>query len=179
MHGEPTAVLQQVELVAKPITITEHRSRVCRCGECQKEFIAPLPREVQKAGLVGPQLTALVGYLKGVCHCSFSTIRTFLKDVCGVSISRGQLRKLCGKVADSLDVSYQELLTALAAQDSLDVDETGHKENGERMWTWCFRAPLFTLFKIDPSRGSEVLVDALGLEFDGVLGCDYFSAYHK
>jgi len=29
------------------------------------------------------------------------------------------------------------------------------------------------------SRGSEVLVDALGLQFDGVLGCDYFSAYHK
>lgn len=179
MHGEPTAVLQQVELVAKPITITEHRSRVCRCGECQKEFIAPIPREVQKAGLVGPQLTALVGYLKGVCHCSFSTIRTFLADVCGVSISRGQLRKLCGKVANSLDVSYQELLAALPAQDSLNVDETGHKENGDRMWTWCFRAPLFTLFKIDPSRGSEVLVDALGLEFDGVLGCDYFSAYHK
>lgn len=47
------------------------------------------------------------------------------------------------------------------------------------MWTWCFRAPLFTLLKIDPSRGSEVLVDAPGLEFDGVLGCDYFSAYHK
>jgi transposase len=134
---------------------------------------------VQKAGLVGPQLTALVGYLKGVCHCSFSTIRTCLKDVCGVSISRGQLRKPCGKVADSLDVSSQELLAELPAQDSLNVDETGHKENGERMWTWCFRAPLFTLFKIDPSRGSEVLVDALGLEFDGVLGCDYFSAYHK
>jgi len=58
---------------------------------------------VRKAGLVGPRLTALVGYLKGACHCSFSTIRKFLKDVVGVSISRGQLRKVCGKVAHSLD----------------------------------------------------------------------------
>lgn len=47
MHGEPTAVLQQVELVARPITITEHRSRVCRCGVCHRDFIAPIPREVQ------------------------------------------------------------------------------------------------------------------------------------
>ena len=47
------------------------------------------------------------------------------------------------------------------------------------MWTWCFRAPLFTLFKIDPSRGSDVLLNVLGTEFRGVLGCDYFSAYRK
>lgn len=176
---QPARVVQQMEVAAQPVTVTEHRSRVCRCGKCQKEFIASLPREVQQAGLVGPQLTALIGYLKGACHCSFSTIRKFLRDVCGATVSRGQLRNVCGKVADSLDASYQALLAALPEQDRLNVDETGHKENGKGMWTWCFRAPLFTLFRIDPSRGSKVLVDALGLEFDGVLGCDYFSAYHK
>lgn len=176
---EPARVLQQVEIVAKPIIVTEHRGRVCRCGKCQKEFAAPLPKQVQQAGLVGPQLTALVGYLKSACHCSFSTIRTFLQDVCGVSISRGQLRKLCGKLSTSLNAAYQELLNVLPQQERLNVDETGHKENGQGMWTWCFKAPLFTLFKIAPSRGSGVLVEALGLEFQGVLGCDYFSAYHK
>ncbi|HQU42427.1 MAG TPA: hypothetical protein PK867_06425 [Pirellulales bacterium] len=39
-------------------------------------------------------------------------------------------------------------------------------------WTWCFGASLFTLFKISPSRSSEVLLEVLGREFDGVLGCD-------
>ena len=71
------------------------------------------------------------------------------------------------------------MLRALATEDVLNVDETGHKENGKRMWTWCFRAAPFTLFKIDPSRASSVLVDVLGEEFDGVLGCDYFRAYRK
>lgn len=47
------------------------------------------------------------------------------------------------------------------------------------MWTWCFRASLFTLFKISPSRGSQVLLDVLGEEFDGTIGCDYFSPYRK
>jgi len=59
------------------------------------------------------------------------------------------------------------------------VEETGHKDNGKSWWTWCFRAEWFTLFKIEPSRGSAVLLKVLGTEFDGVLGCDYFSAYRK
>ena len=177
--AQPASVLQQVEIVVKPTRITEHRSRTCRCRKCHKDFTAPLPRAVRKAGLVGPRLTTLVSYLKGACHCSVTTIQKYLQDVVGIKLSRGQIRKLCGKAADSLDSAYAELLQALPTQKSLNVDETGHKENGQGMWTWCFRAPLFTLFGIDPSRGSDVLVKTLGLEFDGVLGCDYFSAYRK
>jgi transposase len=47
------------------------------------------------------------------------------------------------------------------------------------MWTWCFRAALYTLFKIDPCRSADVLIEVLGDEFDGVLGCDCFSAYRR
>jgi transposase len=179
VSDEPVSVLQQVEILVKPIKITEHRSHACFCEPCQREFIAPIPRHVRQAGLAGPRLTALVGYLKGACHCSFTTIHKYLLDVLGIKISRGQLRKLCGKVANGLNGAYEELLHALPEQERANVDETGHKENGQGMWTWCFRVPLFTLFKIDPSRGSEVLLDVLGTEFDGVLGCDYFSAYRK
>src|SRR5438067_2224789 len=47
------------------------------------------------------------------------------------------------------------------------------------MWTWCFRAELYILFKIDPTRSGDVLIEVLGTEFNGVLGCDYFSAYRR
>jgi transposase len=176
---EPARVLQQMEIVAQPIQVTEHRGLACFCGRCQKMHYAPLPDEVRRAGLVGPRLTAAVAFLKGGCHCSFSVIRKFVRDVLGVVISRSHLRNLCAKAANSLDGAYQQLLDLLPEQDVLNVDETGHKEYKQRMWTWCFRASLFTLFKIDPSRGSEVLIEVLGREFHGVLGCDYFSAYRK
>jgi len=168
-----------VEVVAAPIVVTEHRGLPCFCSRCQKTHYTPLPHEVRKAGLIGPRLTAVVAFLKGGCHCSFSTIRKFLRDVVGVTVSRSQLRNVCAKVADSLDAAYQQLLVALPQQDVLNVDETGHKEYRQRLWTWCFRASLFTLFKIEPSRGSDVLLEVLGREFQGVLGCDYFSAYRK
>ena len=35
------------------------------------------------------------------------------------------------------------------------------------------------MFKIDPTRSGDVVIAVLGKEFNGVLGCDYFSAYRR
>lgn len=172
-------VVQQVEVVKSPVRIEEHRGLAYYCRHCDKLHYASLPPEVHKGGLMGPRLTALVAYLKCACHASFSAIRKFLRDVMKITISRGQLAKVIGKVSRALQGAYAELLDRVSGEPRLNVDETGHKENGQRLWTWCFRAETYTLFKIDPSRGSDVLLDVLGREFDGVLGCDYFSAYRK
>jgi transposase len=174
-----TRVVQQVELADRPVEIIEHRAEGCWCRRCQKVVYAPLPATVQQGGLLGPELTALVGYLKGVCHASFSTIRKFFRDVLKIPISRGQLAKVIRKVSAALEPAYEALRASLPSEPRLNVDETGHKNNGKPYWTWCFRAELYTLFKIDPSRGSDVLIETLGREFNGVLGCDYFSAYRK
>jgi transposase len=172
-------VLQQVEIVPRPVRIVEHRAGSYRCTRCGKMHEAAIPPQVRRSGLMGPNLTAVVAWLKGAGHASFSTVRKFLRDVLGVTVSRGQLAKLIGKTSAALAGPYQDLLSRLPREGRLNVDETGHKDNGEPWWTWCFRANLFTLFKIDSSRGSSVLVDVLGREFEGVLGCDYFSAYRK
>ena len=177
--SKPSDVIQQVEIAEKLVRVEEHQGRAYWCPRCRRFHWAPLPPEVERAGLVGPHLTTLIAYLKGACHASFSTIRKFLRDVARVTISRGQLAKIIGKVTWALDGPYRELLARLSSERRLNVDETGHPENGKELWTWCFRAEMYTLFKIDPSRGSGVLVEVLGKEFDGVLGCDYFSAYRK
>jgi transposase len=172
-------VVQQIEIHEVPLEIAEHCSRPGWCPHCQKVRHAPLPLTVERGGLVGPRLTTLIAYLKGACHASFSTIRKYLRDVVQVTISRGQLAKIIGKVSEALERPYTDLLEDLRARARLNIDETGHKQNGQRMWTWCFRAGLYTLFKIDPTRSADVLIEVLGQEFDGVLGCDYFSAYRR
>jgi transposase len=176
---EPPKRFQQIEVLPQPVQVEEHRRVGQWCENCQKLLYPALPDELTKAGLIGPRLTALVGWLHGVCHMSVSSIRKYFRDVLGIRISRGMLSKVLRKVSESLADPYDELLRVLADEDRLNVDETGHKENGRRLWTWCFRAPLYTVFKISPSRGSDVLIEVLGREFDGLLGCDYFSAYRK
>jgi transposase len=96
-----------------------------------------------------------------------------------LTIARGLLAAIVGKVSRALERPYQGLLEGLPGESWLNVDETGHKQNGLRQWTWCFRAELYTLFKIDPTRSSGVLIEVLGEEFDGVSGCDSFSAYRR
>jgi transposase len=172
-------VIQQVDVPEVPLYIEEHRVHEAYCPHCDKTYYGCLPLPVQRGGLLGPRLTTLVAYLKGVCHASYSTIRKFFRDVVGLTISRGQLAKVIAKVTEAMEQAWRELLEELPGQAVLNIDETGHKDQGDRMWTWCFRASLFTLFKIDPTRSGDVLIKVLGEEFQGVLGCDFYSAYRR
>lgn len=175
----PPKTMQQVELIPRPTIVEEHRRIAQWCRHCDRVLYGGLPEELVRAGLIGPRLTALVAFLKGACHMSFSSIRKYFRDVMCVRISRGMLAKLVAKVSDSLAKSYEEVYAQLPLEAYLNVDETGHKDRGKLLWTWCFRATMFTLYKVSPSRGSDVLLEVLGREFSGILGCDYFSAYRK
>src|SRR5262249_46341018 len=103
-------VVQQVDIAAVPLEIHEHRSHPGWCPHCQKACYAPLPLPIERGGLAGPRLTTVIAYLKGACHASFSTIRKFVRDVIGLTISRGQLAKIIGKVSRALEQPYHELL---------------------------------------------------------------------
>jgi transposase len=172
-------VVQQIDVEPAKLTIEQHTRHEYWCDHCQQPFKAALPQHIVKGGLVGPRLTTLIAFLKGFCHASYSTVRKFLRDVVLVRVSRGLLKKIICKVSDALEGPYKELLETLPGEPVLNVDETGHKNNGKPMWTWCFRASLYTLFKIDPHRSGDVLIEVLGKEFEGVLGCDCFGAYRR
>ena len=96
LSAEAPRVQQQVEIESAPIIVTEHRGQAYWCPNCQKLHYASLPKPVREAGLLGPRLYTLVAYLKGNCHCSFSTIRKFLRDVVKVQVSllRTTLKRL-------------------------------------------------------------------------------------
>jgi transposase len=172
-------IIQQAEVVPAVIQVEEHRGLAYWCEHCQKIHYAPLPPSVEKGGLIGPILTAQIAYLKSALHASFSSIRKYVRDVMGLLISRGQLSKIVQKVSAALEGPYGELTALLRSEEILNVDETGHKNNADHFWTWCFRAADYAVFKVSASRGSDVLLEILGREFEGVLGCDFFSAYRK
>src|SRR5512144_1241775 len=122
-------VIQQVDIHDVPLVIQEHRGHPGWCTQCRKAYEAPLPIGIERGGLVGPRLTTVIAYLKGVCHASFSTVRKFVRDVVRLTISRGQLAKIIAKVSQALEQPYQQLLESLPDQERLNVDETGHQQN--------------------------------------------------
>src|SRR5205085_5552782 len=102
--------VQQFDIDAVPIQVVEHRSQAGLCRVCHKLHYGVLPSGIERGSMVGPRLTTLIAYLKGVCHASYSTVRKFLRDAVGVSLSRSLLNKVINKVSEALAEPYEELL---------------------------------------------------------------------
>jgi transposase len=179
LPDELPRILQQVELPTHPVERIEHSAPAYWCPQCKCVHYAAFPVDVVKQGFFKPNIAATVCFLKYMGCMSLTGLERYLKDALDVKVSRGYLAKVLRKGSGALESCYDELLRALPLQQVVNADETGHKNNGENYWTWVFRSSLFALFKISPSRGSDVLIDVLGKKFNGVLGSDYFSAYRK
>ena len=181
LFAEPEAdrIRQQIDLPERPLRLIEYRGKAYRCGICGRRHYGQIPRQELATGLIGPKLASALSFLKIKAHASYTALSAFTDEVLGCRVSRGELAKTVGKVSQALQAPYEEALAALPEEAILNIDETGHKENGRRMWTWVFRASRFAVFYISLQRSSEVLKSVLGLNFKGLLGCDYFSAYHK
>jgi len=172
-------VIQQIVFPKKMYKVIEHRARKYLDPVTGKVHIAPMPDHIRKGGLLGADVTAAVAFMKGGCHMSFSTIKRFFKEIMKLDLSQGMLCKTTQKVSDSLETFYNKLAARLPNEPYIGIDETGHKDNGRKYWTWCFQTPQYSLFHINISRGSRVLFDLLGKAFGGTIGCDFYGAYRK
>jgi transposase len=172
-------VIQQIRLPEKMYRVVEHRARKYLDPVAGKIRIAPMPDEIRKGGLFGADINAAVAFMKGGCHMSYTTIQQFLKELFELNISRGMLCKATQKVSLSLRPAYEQLVERLPTERQIGVDETGHHDEGRLCWTWCFDTPDYSLFRIDKSRGCEVLEKMLGRDFAGLICADYWGAYRK
>jgi transposase len=168
---------QHIELVAKPYQITEHQYNQYWCEDCQGYHTAPIAET--ERNLFGPKLMAVTAYLKGRGHLSYTTLQAVMKDILGITVSRGFLAKQVEQVSETLKKPYEAMAEQLPEAEHLHIDETGWKERGKLEWVWAFRAALVTVFKIAGKRGSEVLEEVLGNGYEGIVSCDFWGAYKK
>ena len=167
-------VIQRIELPESPVHVTNHRLTVYQ--DADGFLYTPHVPELN-GPIFGPRMLAMIGWLKSVGHCSYSTTETWLHDVLQVPVSRGYLAKLCtGTISESLETAYDELQAAIPGQAQLGSDETSLKDNGQKHWIWCISAATFSVFHIAKTRSREVLEKLVGSEFAGYLNFDYFSA---
>lgn len=174
------SALQQIDLPKKLYRVIDHRVQLYRApnGTIIK---ATLPKEIRKAGLFSTRMTALTGYLKARGHMSYSTVQSFFNDIMDLDISQGYLLKLCTqKLSSSLQPAYAEVAQHIRNAPIVGTDETGHKNPAYKSsWTWCQQTLEAVLFYISNSRASQVLIDILGLDYCGIIVCDYYSANKK
>jgi len=123
-------IIQHIELRESPVHITEYRLAVYQDAAGNR----CLPNCPERKGpIFGPRLLAMIGWMKSVARCSYSTLEICMEDVLQVPVSRGYLTKLCtGTISASLADPYKELAQAIPRQEQLSSDETSIKDDGKK-----------------------------------------------
>ena len=170
---------QCAELRDDPLMVTEYRLHSYVCPRCGQIVWAKLPEGVIEGQLFGPRLQALIGYMKGSLHASYSGLEAFCRDVLNINVARSHLCNVIKRVNEALATPYEELKEHIPTEPVLNIDETGWKDKKIKYWVWVFCSPLVSFFWIAKSRSSKVLEEILGQTYGGTIVSDFFSAYVK
>jgi hypothetical protein len=148
-------------------------SLLCQCGH---STAAQLPKHVAQSNF-GSRTHAAIAYLISVHRVTRRGIADIMQSLFGIAISTGAICNAAKRASDACLPAVGAIKQYVASALTLNIDETGWKNKGERRYLWTFVAPRAVLFHVSPSRGAKVLRKVLGQTFDGVITSDDHSAY--
>jgi len=93
-------------------------------------------------------------------------------------MSQGGLVQMWHRLAGILVQWYEEITKDIQNAGVLHGDETGWRVNGKTHWLWCFTSKTATIFTIERSRASPVVLEFIKECFAGVFVSDFWYAYN-
>ena len=128
-------------------------------------------------GQSGPRLMAFTALLMAYYRQSKRRTAEFLRTLLGQPCCPALTVKIENRVTEAVRPSYEELAAQLPAQEHLNIDETGTKQENDKAWLWTFVARAFTVFAVRATREATALTTFLGEAFHGVVTCDRAKMY--
>jgi transposase len=156
--------------------VTEYQQHRLTCGCCGAATCAELPPGVPH-GQSGPRLMALTALLMAFYRQSKRRTADFLGTLLGQPCCAALTVKIQNQVTRALRPSYEALAAQLPAQEQLNIDETGTKQENDKAWLWTFVARTFTVFAVRATREATALGTFLGETFHGIVTCDRAKMY--
>ena len=163
--------------------VTEHVVLERTCRKCGQRWS---PEPDWSALVVGRQRVGIsvqqeVCVLREECWLPYGVIQRYLKWRYRLCLSVGELVALVRGVARLGQEEYNRLQQEIRASPVVYGDETGWREAGRNGYLWSFSNPEVRYFLrrgSRGSRGSKVVAEVLGDEFDGVLDSGFYGAYN-
>jgi len=166
-----------VEDVQVRVKNTCYRSHYGYCKRCSKVVYPKEEVEIIPKSRIGPNARAISSYLRYI-GVPFRKVAKISKDIFGLENTHPSLLDFDTKLAGNGEPIYKRIKDEVRSSSSINVDETGWRVDGENFWLWNFINKQVVLFRIEEKRGSKVLKDTLGEEYDGILSSDFYSAYN-
>lgn len=176
--GEPTEVRERYVWDLLPPRAYVIRYRIARyhCPQCRR-LVEKKPQDVLAGHHLSLRAMTAVVYLREGLRLPVNRVQQFLADA-GLQLSGGTIEQACTTVAEHLWPRYEAVLVAARSRAGVGVDETGLRVNGENHWLWVLATPQEAVYHPDERRSHEVAEELLGSEFEGVMTCDFFTAYN-
>lgn len=162
---------RQMDIPQFSFITTQYTIAIYECS-CGTEIDAG--EDMQK-GFYGPNVTALVGYLKKE-GLSYKVISGLLGEVYALPISHVGVYSKFTSLIESMRSERERIKKRINKSDHAHMDETGLRKDGRNGYVWSASTPDYCLFEYDKSRGAEVAQRILN-GFNGALITDDYKAY--
>jgi transposase len=132
------------------------------CPCCARRFKATPPTGLEPGSPFGPNLRALVLYLRFTHAISFERLARLMSDLIGLEISEGALVNMLADSRKAFARAASRIRARLLSGSILQSDETSVRVGKRTWWTWVFHHGRECCFVIRPSRGKDVVEAFLG-----------------
>src|SRR6266567_1395400 len=152
------------------------------CPGCRQTVRSTHPLQVSlargAAGVqLGPGVLGLAATLNKQYGLTMRKTCAVLKSIFGLKLSPGGLTQGLKRMDGKLEPAYEKLVARLRDGPYVHSDETSWWVGGPGYWLWVFANKNTTVYRVAQGRGRQVLTDALGEHFGGVLVSDCLATY--
>jgi transposase len=163
--------------IVKPKVI-EHQVHRIDCPCCGHRNRGELPPEVATSWF-GPNVISLVGLLMGRYRLSKRQVTHLLAECFAIPMAASTVVNQQQVISQALAAPVAEVEPVVKNEPVCNIDETSWRQRGttKRPWLWTVVTAQITLFRIAPSRSSQVARELLGESYGGAAGTDRCSSY--
>lgn len=165
------------------VEVVEHQVQKGWCWRCRKWRAAEVNWTgiVMGSGRVGVRLMGLVAYMRAMLRVPLRTLQQYLATVHQVTLSVGEISRLCRQAVVHLANGRAALKAEARASPVLHMDETGWREDGQNGYIWCLATDTpqpVRYYEYHRSRSGDVALAMLD-GYAGHLVTDFYAAYNK
>jgi transposase len=131
------------------------------CPHCQGRFKAEAPADMPSGSPFGPNLRALVIYLRYTQGIAFERLARLLHDLYGLTISEGALINMLEAAIEPFAAQTERIRSRLLSSTMLESDETSLRVGKSNFWLWIVHHKDSAVFLADPTRAKRVLEEFL------------------
>ncbi len=168
-------IIQDIQI---RIINTSYRLHYGYCAKCKKTIYPKKAEAIIPNSRIGVNARAVSGYFRYI-GIPYRKTKKIFENIFGLELTHPSLLNFNTKMAKNGEPLYRQIKDMIRHSHWTCADETGWPLNGDNWQLWDFINKEAALYRIEKSRGADVVKDTLGEKYGGFLISDFYSSYNS